>query len=117
VAEDGGRGSRVARAGVGTAQVLGADAITTVSGRGYQFTLPVTKGDGNRSPSNQAQPAYQLTSFVGREQENRATRGAGDGESVGDADRCRGGRQDRLRSKWRAGSIVSEMVSVWSSPR
>src|ERR1700688_1230829 len=27
-------------------KVLGADAITTVSGRGYQFTLPVTKGDG-----------------------------------------------------------------------
>ncbi len=27
-------------------KVLGAHAITTVSGRGYQFTLPVTKGDG-----------------------------------------------------------------------
>src|ERR1700759_2096046 len=27
-------------------RVLGAGAITTVSGRGYQFTLPVTKGDG-----------------------------------------------------------------------
>src|ERR1700757_1530578 len=27
-------------------KVLGSDAITTVSGRGYQFTLPVTKGDG-----------------------------------------------------------------------
>src|SRR5882672_2500197 len=26
-------------------KVLGADAITTVSGRGYQFTLPVTKGE------------------------------------------------------------------------
>src|SRR5258706_14281620 len=26
-------------------KVLGANAITTVSGRGYQFTLPVTKGD------------------------------------------------------------------------
>src|SRR5436190_24296132 len=25
-------------------KVLGTDAITTVSGRGYQFTLPVTKG-------------------------------------------------------------------------
>ena len=27
-------------------KVLGADAITTMSGRGYQFTLPVTNGDG-----------------------------------------------------------------------
>src|SRR5882757_3666644 len=27
-------------------KVLGADAITTVSRRGYQFTLPVTKSDG-----------------------------------------------------------------------
>src|SRR6266576_7221933 len=27
-------------------KVLGSDAITTVSGRGYQFTLLVTKGDG-----------------------------------------------------------------------
>src|SRR5260221_213167 len=27
-------------------KVLGADAITTVSGRGCQFTLPVAKGDG-----------------------------------------------------------------------
>src|SRR5271170_6610747 len=32
-------------------KVLGADAITTVSGRGYQFTLPVTKGarEANRA--------------------------------------------------------------------
>src|ERR1700675_892016 len=27
-------------------KVVGSDAITTVSGRGYQFTLPVTKGAG-----------------------------------------------------------------------
>src|SRR6201988_1782593 len=27
-------------------KVLGADAITTVSGRGYQFILAVTKGEG-----------------------------------------------------------------------
>src|SRR5882672_10852388 len=26
-------------------KIVGRDAITTVSGRGYQFTLPVTKGD------------------------------------------------------------------------
>jgi predicted ATPase/DNA-binding winged helix-turn-helix (wHTH) protein len=52
-------------------KVLGADAITTVSGRGYQFTLPVTKGDGeanNTSRSKHNLP-YQLTSFIGREQE------------------------------------------------
>src|SRR5258705_6373899 len=27
-------------------KIVGGDAITTVSGRGYQFTLPVIKGDG-----------------------------------------------------------------------
>src|ERR1700687_3855716 len=52
-------------------KVLGSDAITTVSGRGYQFTLPVTKGDGetNRGSRSKHNLPYQLTSFVGREQE------------------------------------------------
>ena len=30
-------------------KVIGSDAITTVSGRGYQFTLPVTKGEVGRA--------------------------------------------------------------------
>ena len=52
-------------------KVLGADAITTVSGRGYQFTLPVTKGDreADRASRSKHNLPYQLTSFVGREQE------------------------------------------------
>src|SRR6266536_133374 len=52
-------------------KVLGADAITTVSGRGYQFTLPVTTGDGeaNRASRSKHNLPYQLTSFVGREHE------------------------------------------------
>jgi predicted ATPase/DNA-binding winged helix-turn-helix (wHTH) protein len=52
-------------------KVLGADAITTVSGRGYQFTLPVTKdgGEANRASKPKHNLPYQLTSFVGREQE------------------------------------------------
>src|SRR5258708_533889 len=52
-------------------KVLGADAITTVSGRGYQFTLPVTKGDGeaNRASRSKHNLPHQLTRFVGREQE------------------------------------------------
>jgi non-specific serine/threonine protein kinase len=52
-------------------KVLGGDAITTVSGRGYQFTLPVTKGDGeaNRASRSKHNLPYQLTSFIGREQE------------------------------------------------
>src|ERR1700746_1867386 len=51
--------------------VLGADAITTVSGRGYQFTLAVTTGDGdaNRASKPKHNLPYQLTSFIGREQE------------------------------------------------
>src|SRR3954466_5461540 len=52
-------------------KVLVADAITTVSGRGYQFTLPVTEGDGDadRASKPKHNLPYQLTSFVGREQE------------------------------------------------
>src|SRR6266516_493103 len=52
-------------------KVVGSEAITTVSGRGYQFTLPVTKGDGeaNRASTRRHNLPYQLTSFVGREQE------------------------------------------------
>src|SRR5258706_12332343 len=52
-------------------KVLGADTITTVSGRGYQFTLRVTKGDGqaDRASKPKHNLPYQLTSFIGREQE------------------------------------------------
>jgi predicted ATPase/DNA-binding winged helix-turn-helix (wHTH) protein len=52
-------------------KVLGSDAITTVSGRGYQFTLPVTKrgGQTDRASKPKHNLPYQLTSFVGREQE------------------------------------------------
>ena len=52
-------------------KVLGSDAITTVSGRGYQFTLPVTRGDGqaDRASKPRHNLPYQLTSFIGREQE------------------------------------------------
>jgi len=49
-------------------KVLGADAITTVSGRGYQFTLPVPKGDRqvDRAPKRKHSVPCSLTSFVGR---------------------------------------------------
>src|SRR5712672_2211184 len=52
-------------------KVVGANAITTVSGRGYQFTLPVTKGDGeaDRASKPKHNLPYELTSFIGREQE------------------------------------------------
>src|SRR5205814_516739 len=52
-------------------KVLGADAITTVSGRGYQLTLPVTRSDAeaNHASKPKHNLPYQLTSFVGREQE------------------------------------------------
>jgi len=52
-------------------KVVGSDAITTVSGRGYQFTLPVTTDDGeaNRASRSKHNLPYQLTSFVGREHE------------------------------------------------
>src|SRR5258705_8561004 len=52
-------------------KIVGGGAITTVPGRGYQFTLPVTKGDGqaDRAPKPKHNLPHQLTSFVGREQE------------------------------------------------
>src|SRR5260221_4808272 len=52
-------------------KVLGSEAITTVSGRGYQFTLPVTKGqaEAHRISTPRHNLPLQLTSFVGREQE------------------------------------------------
>src|SRR6266542_4033582 len=52
-------------------KVLGADAIATVSGQGYRFTLPVTKREaaGSRASTPTHNLSYQLTSFVGREQE------------------------------------------------
>src|SRR6266498_2517618 len=52
-------------------KVLGVDAITTVSGRGYQFTLPVTKGEAeaHRISTPRHNLPLQLTSFIGREQE------------------------------------------------
>jgi predicted ATPase/DNA-binding winged helix-turn-helix (wHTH) protein len=52
-------------------KVIGVAAITTVSGRGYQFTVPVTKGNGevNRASRSKHNLTYRLTSFVGREHE------------------------------------------------
>src|ERR1700758_2768759 len=52
-------------------KVLGPDAIATVPGQGYRFSLPVTKSGSHAdraSKPNHNLP-YQLTSFVGREQE------------------------------------------------
>jgi len=51
-------------------KIVGSDAIITVSGRGYQFTLPVTMGDGeaNRASRSKHNLPYQLTNFIGREQ-------------------------------------------------
>src|SRR6266545_5442043 len=52
-------------------KVLGADAIATVSGQGYRFALPVAKREaaGSRASTPTHNLPYQLTSFVGREQE------------------------------------------------
>jgi DNA-binding winged helix-turn-helix (wHTH) protein len=58
-------------------KIVGRNAITTVSGRGYQFTLPVTKGDSeakeapgtDRTAGAKNNLPWHLTSFVGREQE------------------------------------------------
>jgi DNA-binding winged helix-turn-helix (wHTH) protein len=48
-------------------KVLGADAITTVSGRGYQFTLPVTKGDGEAARASRLPTPSPMASSGGPE--------------------------------------------------
>src|SRR5258706_7947261 len=52
-------------------KMIGSEAITTVSGRGYQFTLSVTTGDGeaDRASKPKHNLPNQITSFIGREQE------------------------------------------------
>src|SRR5258707_13301193 len=52
-------------------KVIGSDAITTVSGQGYRFALPVTKREveAQRISAPKHNLPYQLTSFIGREQE------------------------------------------------
>jgi DNA-binding winged helix-turn-helix (wHTH) protein len=48
-------------------KVLGADAITTVSARGYQFTLPVTKGDGEAARASRLLTPSPMASSGGPE--------------------------------------------------
>ncbi len=48
-------------------KILGPDAIATVSGQGYRFTLQVTSDEVATAPCHNL--PYQLTSFVGREQQ------------------------------------------------
>jgi len=52
-------------------KILGADAIATVSGQGYRFVLPVTKVgiEANRVATPKHNLPYQLTSFIGRQEE------------------------------------------------
>src|SRR5262245_24104402 len=51
-------------------KILGADAIATVSGQGYRFTLLVTKDEPGASgtPPKHNLP-YQVTTFIGRERD------------------------------------------------
>jgi non-specific serine/threonine protein kinase len=52
-------------------KVLGADAIQTVSGQGYRFTLDVVPVQEPRAPSGpQHNLPQQLTSFIGRARES-----------------------------------------------
>jgi len=48
-------------------KVLGAEAIATVSGRGYRFTLAVQTDAQERSRERKSNLPLQLTSFIGRE--------------------------------------------------
>src|SRR6266498_1276661 len=52
-------------------KVLGDEAIATVSGQGYRFALPVTKreAEAHRISTPRHNLPYQLTTFIGREQE------------------------------------------------
>src|SRR5215468_5097444 len=54
-------------------KVLGADAITTVTGAGYRFALAVLRPEEASASTTDATPRHnlvrQLTSFVGRDQQ------------------------------------------------
>ena len=54
-------------------KVLGADAISTVSGRGYQFTLPVTKGDGEAARASRLPTPPPMASSGGPERNVRSS--------------------------------------------
>jgi DNA-binding winged helix-turn-helix (wHTH) protein len=54
-------------------KVLGADAITTVSGRGYQFTLPVTKGDDEAARASRLPTPSPMASSGGPERNVRSS--------------------------------------------
>ena len=54
-------------------KVLGADAITTVSGRGYQFTLPVTKRDGEAARASRLPTPPPMASSGGPERNVRSS--------------------------------------------
>ena len=50
-------------------KILGSEAIATVSGRGYRFTLDVTHVEAVRGPAPTHNLPHTLTSFIGRENE------------------------------------------------
>jgi non-specific serine/threonine protein kinase len=54
-------------------KVLGADATTTVSGRGYQFTLPVTKGDSDAARASRLPTPSPMASSGGPERNVRSS--------------------------------------------
>jgi non-specific serine/threonine protein kinase len=74
-------------------KVLGPDAITTVSGQGHRFALPVTKAEAQASTRRNL-PSH-LTSFIGRHQEIAQLEELfTHAEPPRDANRCRWRRQD-----------------------
>ena len=54
-------------------KVLGTDAISTVSGRGYPFTLPVTKGDGEAARASRLPTPPPMASSGGSERNVRSS--------------------------------------------
>jgi non-specific serine/threonine protein kinase len=54
-------------------KVLGADAISTVSGRGYQFTLPVTNDDGEAARASRLPTPSPIASSGGPERNVRSS--------------------------------------------
>ena len=78
-------------------KILGPDAIATVSGRGYRFTLAVTAC--RTTPTSPSVPAQhnlpqQLTSFIGREKEVAELNALPAHDSVAHSHRLRRMRQD-----------------------
>ena len=99
-------------------KVLAADAIATVSGQGYRFMLPVTKGgiETNRLPTPKHNLPYQLTSFIGRQKEIAQLKGLVTANRLVTLTGAGGAGKSRLAMEVASRSTDAFRDGVWLAP-